>query len=76
MPFPGTILPPLKWTQTALKAMPEEGRLNWATLFGRTAPVVLDIGCGNGRFAIGSAFGRSTHDHYARKRDNHHVQPR
>lgn len=80
VPFPGEILPPEKWTQTALKAMPE-GRLDWPTLFGRTAPVVLDLGCGNGRFAIGSAVVRATHDHlgtdtlpvvirYARKRAN------
>ncbi|HEY2783372.1 MAG TPA: methyltransferase domain-containing protein [Fimbriiglobus sp.] len=81
VPFPGTVVDPAKWTQTALKAMPAEGRLNWAELFGRAAPVVLDLGCGNGRFTIGSAVTRPTHDHlgidtlpvvirYARKRGN------
>jgi tRNA (guanine-N7-)-methyltransferase len=80
VPFPGEVLPPEKWTRTALKAMPE-GRLNWKELFGRDAPVVLDLGCGNGRFLIGSAITRPTHDHfgtdilpvvirYARKRAN------
>jgi tRNA (guanine-N7-)-methyltransferase len=81
VPFPGTILDPSKWTRTALKKMPDEGRLNWPDLFGRVAPVVLDLGCGNGRFLIGSAVTRPTHDHlgtdilpvvirYARKRGN------
>jgi tRNA (guanine-N7-)-methyltransferase len=80
VPFPGEVLPPEKWTKTALRAMPD-GRLNWAELFGREAPVVLDLGCGNGRFLIGSAVTRPTHDHlgtdilpvvirYARKRAN------
>ena len=79
--FPGRIAEPTKWTQTALKAMPAEGRLNWKDLFGREAPVVLDVGCGNGRFLIGSALTRPDHDHlgadilpvvvrYARKRGN------
>lgn len=81
VPFPGHILPPGKWTQTALKKMPETGRLNWQELFGRAAPVVLDVGCGNGRSTIHSAVIRPTHDHlgtdilpvvirYARKRGN------
>ena len=81
VPFPGRVLDETKWTQTALKAMPEEGRLDWKGLFGREAPVVLDLGCGNGRFLIGSALTRKTHDHlgtdilpvvirYARKRGN------
>src|SRR5205823_4828151 len=50
-------------------------------LFGRAAPVVLDLGCGNGRYLIASALARPTHDHfgvdplpvvvrYARKRGN------
>lgn len=81
VPFPGAVLPPEKWAQTALKAMPVEGRLNWAELFGRSAPVVLDVGCGNGRSTLLSAVNRPTHDHlgvdtlpvvirYARKRGN------
>lgn len=81
VPFPGQLLDPSKWTQSALKKMPDEGRLNWNELFGRVAPVVLDLGCGNGRFLIGSAVSRATHDHlgtdilpvvirYARKRAN------
>jgi tRNA (guanine-N7-)-methyltransferase len=78
VPFPGTILPPDKWTQTALKSYPE-GRIQWSELFGRAAPVVIDIGCGNGRFLIGAAIDRPDQDHlgldtlpvvvrYARKR--------
>src|SRR5271166_4574367 len=81
VPFAGTILEQSKWSQTALKKMPAEGRLNWLDLFGRAAPVVLDLGCGNGRFLIGSAAARHDHDHlgidtlpvvirYARKRGN------
>ena len=31
VPFPGQIVDPAKWTQTALKKMPD-GRLNWAEL--------------------------------------------
>ena len=81
VPFAGEILDPSEWSQTALKKMPEAGRLNWAELFGRSAPIVLDLGCGNGRFLIGSAWSRRDHDHvgidtlpvvirYARKRGN------
>lgn len=80
VPFPGRIVPQEKWTQTALKAMPA-GRLNWVELFGREAPIVLDLGCGNGRSTMHSAVSRETHDHlgvdtlpvvirYARKRGN------
>lgn len=86
IPFPGEVVDPAKWSQTALKAMPESGRLNWAELFGRTAPVVLDLGCGNGRYLIGSAVARPNHDHlgvdvlpvvirYARKRGNQRGLP-
>ncbi len=86
VPFPGAPLDPSLWTQTALKAMPTEGRLDWPALFGRTAPVVLDLGCGNGRASIASALTRPTHDHlgidilpvvirYARKRGNQRGLP-
>ena len=63
VPIAGEILDPSLWTQTALKKLPAEGRLNWEQLFGRQAPVVLDLGCGNGRFLIGSAVWWPNHDH-------------
>jgi tRNA (guanine-N7-)-methyltransferase len=80
VPFAGTIRPREEWTQTALRSYPE-GRIHWPTLFGRDAPVVLDIGCGNGRFLLASAVARPDHDHlgidalpvvirYARRRGN------
>src|SRR5262249_10568725 len=62
VPIAGEVLEPSQWTQTALKKLPAEG-LEWAKLFGREAPVVLDLGCGNGRFLIGSAVWRPDHDH-------------
>src|SRR5437763_1525048 len=57
------------------------GPINWEQLFGRKAPVALDLGCGNGRFLIGSAVARPCFDHlgvdtlpvvirYARRRGN------
>src|SRR5258708_6454994 len=63
VPIAGEILDPELWTQTALKRLPEQGRLDWQTLFGRKAPLVLDLGCGNGRFLLGSAVWRPVHDH-------------
>src|SRR5262249_2143344 len=62
VPIAGEILDPPRWTQTALKKLPE-GRLDWQALFGRHVPVVLDLGCGNGRFLLGSAVWRPDHDH-------------
>jgi tRNA (guanine-N7-)-methyltransferase len=80
VPFPGRVVDPSGWARTALKAMPD-GHLSWRDLFGRDAPVVLDLGCGNGRYLIASALARPDHDHlgvdvlpvvirYARKRGN------
>src|SRR5438094_10423134 len=63
VPIAGEILDPSKWTQTALKKLPPQGRLDVAALFGRTAPLVVDLGCGNGRFLLGSAVWRPGHDH-------------
>lgn len=79
--FAGEILEPSKWVQTALKKMPESGPLVWKDLFGREAPVILDLGCGNGRFSIQSAVAKPEFDHlgidtlpvvirYARRRGN------
>lgn len=63
VPIPGEILPPEQWTRTAIKKLPETGPLDWAGIFGRTAPVVLDLGCGNGRFVVSSAVRRPSYDH-------------
>jgi len=62
VPVPGRILDPDRWTNTALKRLPAE-HLDWQALFGRQAPVVLDIGCGNARFLLGSAVWRPDCDH-------------
>jgi tRNA (guanine-N7-)-methyltransferase len=63
VPVAGEILPPEQWTQTALKKLPAAGPLDMTTLFGRSAPLVVDVGCGNGRFLIASAVWRRDHDH-------------
>lgn len=63
VPIPGEILEPARWVQTALKKLPPPGPLDWSQLFGRQAPVVIDLGCGNGRFLLGSALLRPDCDH-------------
>jgi tRNA (guanine-N7-)-methyltransferase len=63
VPFAGEILDQSRWTQTALKKLPEAGPLDLEGLFGRKAPLVVDLGCGNGRFLLQSAVWRPTHDH-------------
>lgn len=63
VPFPGRILPEERWTRTALKNLPHSGPLDWTAIFGRTAPLVIDLGCGNGRFIIGSALSRPELNH-------------
>src|SRR5262245_13761151 len=63
VPIPGKILDPALWTKTALKKLPADGRPDFATLFGRTAPLIFDLGCGNGRYLLGSALARPTCDH-------------
>ena len=63
VPIPGTLLPRTDWTQTALKKLPSPAPLDWHELFGNGAPVVLDLGCGNGRFTISSAVRRPHLNH-------------
>jgi tRNA (guanine-N7-)-methyltransferase len=63
VPLAGTVLDPVHWTRTALKQLPPTRPLDLGTLFGRRAPLVIDLGCGNGRFLIGSAVWRPTFDH-------------
>jgi tRNA (guanine-N7-)-methyltransferase len=63
VPIPGKILEPARWARTALKKLPAEGPLDVVALFGRRAPLIVDLGCGNGRFLIGSALRRPEFDH-------------
>jgi tRNA (guanine-N7-)-methyltransferase len=65
VPIPGVIMPEAGWARTAVKRLPESGPLDWEAIFGRRAPVVLDLGCGNGRYTITSAVARPDHDHFA-----------
>lgn len=56
-------MPRERWTR-ARASVPAPGRtLDWNALFGREAPRVLDLGCGNGRYLLGSALARPGHDH-------------
>jgi SAM-dependent methyltransferase len=61
--IPGEILEAARWSKTALKELPAAGPLDPFTIFGRSAPLVIDIGCGNGRFLLGSAYTRAGTDH-------------
>ncbi len=63
IPIPGVILPRDRWAKTAIKRLPETGPLDWQAIFGRQAPIVLDLGCGNGRFVLASALARPEYDH-------------
>jgi len=63
VPIPGVILPREQWARTALKKLPPGGPLDWQAIFGRAAPRVLDVGCGNGRFVLASALARPEFDH-------------
>lgn len=65
VPIPGRELPEAQWARTAIKKLPPPGPLNWEEIFGRVAPVVLELGCGNGRFTLLSALARPDHDHFA-----------
>jgi tRNA (guanine-N7-)-methyltransferase len=57
------VLPPDHWARTAIKRLPPPGPLDWTAIFGREAPLVLDLGCGNGRFVIASALSRPECNH-------------
>ncbi len=65
VPIPGEILPEDRWARTALKRLPPEGPLDWAALYGREAPVIVELGCGNGRYTLISALKRPECDHFA-----------
>jgi tRNA (guanine-N7-)-methyltransferase len=58
-------VPQDQWTHTAIKHLPDRGPLDWEEIFGRTAPIVVELGCGNGRYTLLSAVSRPDHDHFA-----------
>ena len=65
VPIPGAILPADQWARTAIKRLPPPGPLDFPAIFGREAPLVVELGCGNGRYTLQSALGRPDHDHFA-----------
>lgn len=65
VPIPGVIRPEAEWARTAIKRLPPPGPLDFEVIFGRRAPVVVELGCGNGRFTLLSGLNRPDHDHFA-----------
>ncbi|MFN6139907.1 MAG: tRNA (guanine(46)-N(7))-methyltransferase TrmB [Planctomycetota bacterium] len=65
IPIAGVVVPKENWTQCALKRIPETKPVEWSEVFGRQAPLVVDIGCGNGRFTLASAIARPECNHLA-----------
>jgi tRNA (guanine-N7-)-methyltransferase len=65
VPIPGSILPADRWARTAIKRLPLPGPLDFQAIFGRTAPVVVELGCGNARYTLQSALARPEVDHLA-----------
>ena len=65
IPIPGTILPESGWVKTGIKRLPPPGPLDFAAIFGRVAPLVVELGCGNGRYTLQSGLERPEHNHFA-----------
>jgi tRNA (guanine-N7-)-methyltransferase len=61
VPVPGRVVARERWTKTGFR---DPGTpFDWDGIFGRSAPRVVDLGCGNGRYLIGSALARPNRDH-------------
>jgi tRNA (guanine-N7-)-methyltransferase len=63
VPFPGEKLPRERWSRTRVPLGVPGRPFDWTAAFGRDAHRVVDLGCGNGRFVIGSAIRRPDVDH-------------
>ena len=63
VPFPGTPLPRERWSRTRVPLGARGEAFDWRRAFGRDAPHVVDLGCGNGRFLVSSALARPGMDH-------------
>jgi tRNA (guanine-N7-)-methyltransferase len=64
VPLLGELLPRAQWSDTHLKRLPLD-RFDVEKVFGTATPLVVDLGCGNGRFAIQSALQRPDYNHFA-----------
>jgi len=62
--IPGVILPEAQWAKTALKTLPP-APLDFESIFGKKAPLIVELGCGNGRFTLLSALNRPDCHHFA-----------
>jgi tRNA (guanine-N7-)-methyltransferase len=61
VPIPGRAVPHEMWSRTGHR---DDGKpFDWERVFGRPAPRVVDLGCGNGRYLIGSSLARPDRDH-------------
>lgn len=61
VPFPGVVLPYDQRTRTGWR---DDGQpFDWERVFDRRAQHAVDLGCGNGRYLIGSALARPGFDH-------------
>lgn len=65
VPIPGDPVPREAWARTAVKRLPADGPLDFGVQFGRVAPLVLDLGCGNGRFTLAHALAHPEVNHFA-----------
>jgi tRNA (guanine-N7-)-methyltransferase len=63
VPFPGRVRPREEWTRTRVPLGARGASFDWDAAFGRRAGRVVDLGCGNGRFVVGSALARPDVDH-------------
>ena len=61
VPFPGRVVPHDQWSRTGYR---DDGNpFDWGRVFGRSSARVVDLGCGNGRYLIGSGLSRPGCDH-------------
>lgn len=57
------VLPKPQWVRTRLGLRNDDQPFDWVAAFGREAPRVLDLGCGNGFYIVHSGWTRPDHDH-------------
>ncbi len=74
--IPGRILPEEQWSEPVREARLPAGELRVADIAAKdaTGPLVLDLGCGNGRFSLLSALARPGMDHVAIDSDSMHLR--